>query len=82
MGIHVPYLQLYLKARGFSPSRIGVLLGILEPLPGIAGPLLVSRLADSRTAYRALLVGSLAVVRRIAFVPLQLTTLPRRSPCF
>jgi PPP family 3-phenylpropionic acid transporter len=72
-GILTPYLQLFLKARGFSPSRIGLLLGIFE-LAGIAGPLLVSRLADSRTAYRALLAGSL-VVSMIAFVPLQLTAL-------
>jgi MFS transporter, PPP family, 3-phenylpropionic acid transporter len=71
-GILVPYLQLYLKARGFTPSRIGVLLGIYG-LAGIAGPMFVSRLADSRTAYRALLVGSLAA-SAIAFVPLQLTT--------
>ena len=71
-GILVPYLQLYLKARGFTPSRIGVLLGVYA-LAGIAGPIFVSRLADSRTAYRALLVGSL-VTSAIAFVPLQLTT--------
>ncbi len=72
-GILTPYLQLFLKARGFSPSRIGLLLGILE-LAGIAGPILVSRLADSRTAYRALLAASI-VVAVIAFIPLQLTTL-------
>ncbi len=72
-GILTPYLQLFLKARGFSPSRIGLLLGIFE-LAGILGPILVSRLADSRTAYRALLAGSI-VVSVIAFVPLQLTTL-------
>jgi MFS transporter, PPP family, 3-phenylpropionic acid transporter len=71
-GILVPYLQLYLKARGFTPSRIGILLGIYG-LAGIAGPIFVLRLADSRTAYRALLVGSL-VTSAIAFVPLQLTT--------
>lgn len=71
-GILTPYLQLYLKAQGFSPSRIGVLLGIIE-LAGIVGPILVSRLADSRTAYRALLAVSL-VVSVIAFVPLQLTS--------
>jgi PPP family 3-phenylpropionic acid transporter len=72
-GILTPYLQLFLKARGFSPSRIGLLLGIFE-LAGIVGPILVSRLADSRTAYRALYAGSI-VVAVIAFVPLQLTTL-------
>jgi PPP family 3-phenylpropionic acid transporter len=71
-GILVPYLQLYLKARGFTPSRIGALLGIYA-LAGIVGPIFVSRLADSRTAYRSLLVGSL-VASAAAFLPLQLTT--------
>jgi MFS transporter, PPP family, 3-phenylpropionic acid transporter len=72
-AILAPYLQLYLKARGFSPSRIGLLLGILE-LAGITGPILLSRLADSRTAYRSLLAAAL-VVSVASFVPLQLTTL-------
>src|SRR5208337_687407 len=72
-GILTPYLQLFLRARGFPPSRIGLLLGIFE-LAGIVGPILVSRLADSRTAYRALLAGSL-VMSVIAFAPLQLTAL-------
>ena len=72
-AILAPYLQLYLSARGFSPSRIGLLLGILE-LAGITGPILLSRLADSRTAYRSLLAGALAV-SVVSFVPLQLTTL-------
>jgi MFS family permease len=48
-----PYLQLYLKDRGVSPSRIGLLLGCLE-LAGIAGPMLIGRLADRLTAYRGL----------------------------
>jgi PPP family 3-phenylpropionic acid transporter len=72
-AILAPYHQLYLKARGFSPSRIGVLLGILE-LAGMTGPILLSRLADFRTDYRALLAGSL-VMSVLTFVPLQLTTL-------
>jgi MFS transporter, PPP family, 3-phenylpropionic acid transporter len=72
-AILTPYLQLYLKARGFSPSRIGLLLGILE-LAGITGPIVLSRLADSRRAYRSLLAVVL-VVSAAAFVPLQLTTL-------
>jgi hypothetical protein len=29
LGILAPYLQLFLKARGFSPARIGVLLAAL-----------------------------------------------------
>jgi MFS transporter, PPP family, 3-phenylpropionic acid transporter len=68
-----PYLQLFLKARGMSPSRIGVLLGLLE-LAGIAGPLLLGRLADSRSAYRGLLAACFGAAV-LAFLPMQLTTL-------
>jgi MFS transporter, PPP family, 3-phenylpropionic acid transporter len=59
-GILMPYLPLYLKARGMAPSRIGVLLGVLE-LAGMAGPVLLGRLADRRTAYRGLLAVSFLV---------------------
>ena len=66
-----PYLPLYLRARGFTPSQIGILMGCLE-LAGIAGPILLALLADRRTAYRALLALSL-VVSVLLLVPLQLT---------
>ncbi len=66
-----PYLQLYLKARGFSLSRIGVLLGILE-LAGVAGPIVIGRLADSRVVYRTPLAACL-LLPALLFVPLQLT---------
>lgn len=67
-----PYLPLYLKGRGFSPSRIGVLLGCLE-LAGIAGPIFVASVADRRTAYRAFLAGAL-LLTSLLFIPLQLST--------
>jgi MFS transporter, PPP family, 3-phenylpropionic acid transporter len=53
-GILMPYLPLYLKARGMTASRIGVLLACLE-LAGIAGPMLLGRFADRRAAYRGIL---------------------------
>jgi MFS transporter, PPP family, 3-phenylpropionic acid transporter len=68
-----PYLQLYLKDRGVSASRIGLLLGCLE-LAGVAGPMLIGRLADRHTAYRGLLAVCL-MVTLAAFIPLELTTL-------
>lgn len=67
-----PYLQLFLKARGLSASRIGLLLGLLE-LAGVAGPILLGRMADSRSAYRALLAASF-LVPIVVFLPMQLTT--------
>jgi PPP family 3-phenylpropionic acid transporter len=61
------------KARGFSSSQIGLFLGIFE-LAGILGPIMNSRLADSRSTYRLLLAGSI-VVSAIALVPLQFAAL-------
>ncbi len=79
-AILTPYLQLYLKVRGFTPSRIGLLLGSLE-LAGIAGPILVASLADRRTAYRAFLAAAF-LLSGLLFVPLQLsTTLPLALLC-
>lgn len=79
-AILTPYLQLYLKARGFTPSRIGLLLGCLE-LAGIAGPIFVASLADRRTAYRAFLSAAF-VLSALLFIPLQLsTTLPLALLC-
>ncbi len=71
-AILTPYLQLFLKARGLPLSRIGLLLGILE-LAGIGGPIILSHLADRRSAYRFLLFAGL-LVSIFAFIPLQLTT--------
>jgi MFS transporter, PPP family, 3-phenylpropionic acid transporter len=67
-----PYLPLFLRARGFSPSQIGVLMGCME-LAGIVGPILLAVLADRRTAYRALLAASL-VFSVILLVPLQFSS--------
>ena len=71
-GIFLPYLPLYLKARGMSASRIGVLLGCLE-LAGMAGPMLLGRMADRRAAYRGILAVS-SVVPMVVMLPLELTT--------
>jgi MFS transporter, PPP family, 3-phenylpropionic acid transporter len=68
-GILMPYLPLYLKARGMAPARIGVLLGVLE-LAGMAGPVLLGRLADRRTAYRGLLAVCF-VVPMLVMLPMQ-----------
>ncbi len=72
-GILTPYLQLYLKARGLEPSRIGVLLGCLE-LAGVVGPLVLGRLADLRGGYRVLIVTCLLTSIAV-FIPLQMTVL-------
>jgi PPP family 3-phenylpropionic acid transporter len=57
-AVMTPYLQLYLGARGFAPSRIGLLLGGFE-LAGIMGPILVTMLADRLQRYRRFIALSL-----------------------
>jgi PPP family 3-phenylpropionic acid transporter len=57
-AVLTPYLPLYLGARGFPPSRIGLLLGSFE-LAGIAGPILVTLLADRLQRYRRFIALSL-----------------------
>jgi PPP family 3-phenylpropionic acid transporter len=71
-GILGPYLQLYLSVRGFSPARIGILLGCLE-CSGFIGPIVLGRLADRHSAYRGLLSAGL-VVTLATFVFLEFST--------
>ena len=71
-GILMPYLPLYLKARGMPASRIGVLLGCLE-LAGMAGPMLLGRFADSRAAYRGILAASF-VIPMAVILPMEWTS--------
>lgn len=71
-AILAPYLQLYLKARGMSASRIGLLLGCLE-IAGLAGPILLGRVADRSSAYKALLAACI-LIPIFAFIPMELTT--------
>jgi len=68
-AVMAPFLQIFLKRQGFSASEIGILLGIYE-LVGVAGPLVMGRLADRTRHYRLFLflciTGALA-----AFLPME-----------
>ena len=56
-GIASPYLQIMLRGIGYSPSAVGILLGIFE-LIGIGGPIILARKADYLGAYNPFLMGS------------------------
>jgi PPP family 3-phenylpropionic acid transporter len=71
-AILAPYLQLYLKARSLSSSQIGILLGCLE-LAGVAGPLLLGRLADFKGIYRSLIAICL-LASIVVFAAMEFTT--------
>ncbi len=59
MSVVGPYLQLFLKLKGYAPVQIGVLLGAYE-IAGVLGPLSLGAAADRNGAYVPLL--ALAVV--------------------
>ena len=69
-AVLTPFLPLYLKGRGLAPSQIGFLLGVLE-LAGIGGPILLGRLADTRSAHRSFLAAAFAGAA-LMFIPLGL----------
>jgi PPP family 3-phenylpropionic acid transporter len=72
-AVFFPYFQLFLKARGFPPSQIGVLLACAQ-IAGIAGPLLIGGIADRSGRYRLLLF--LAILGSALFMlPLQFLSL-------
>ncbi len=70
-AVVTPYLQLFFRARGFSPLQIGVLLGAFG-VAGVAGPILIGFLGDRLRAFRPLIFASMAGAV-LFFVPLQLT---------
>lgn len=56
-GIASPYLQIMLRGIGYSPSAVGLLLGVFE-LIGIGGPIILARKADFMGKYNPFLMGS------------------------
>lgn len=46
-GVASPYLQLLIRGLGYGPAAVGLFLGLFEVV-GIAGPLVLARLADKK----------------------------------
>jgi PPP family 3-phenylpropionic acid transporter len=59
-GVSTPYLQILVRNLGYEPAAVGLFLGLFEVV-GIAGPLIIARLADSRGAYRPSLFACAAL---------------------
>jgi PPP family 3-phenylpropionic acid transporter len=71
-GITSPYLPMLLRALGYGPAAIGLLLSVFE-VAGIVGPLVLTARSDARSGRagagsRSLLVGTAACV--LAALPL------------
>ncbi len=66
-----PFIPIYFKLRGFSPSRIGLLLSGME-VAGIVASFFVSRVADRTGRFRSVIAGMIF----LAGVSLVLLNLP------
>jgi len=64
MGTVFPYVQLFLRARGFSDAEVGYLQGLLA-LASVAGPLAAGHLADRLGRRRLALAAGLAVAAAV-----------------
>jgi len=67
-GVATPYLQILVRGLGYSPSAVGVLLGLFE-IAGVAGPLLLGGISDRARSPRPVLLG-LALASTAALLPL------------
>ncbi len=61
LGIMTPFLQLFLKGKGYSASLIGVMLGVYE-LAGVLGPIALGALGDRTGHFRRIMSGSILLV--------------------
>ncbi len=71
-AVLAPYFQLFLEARGFSKSEVGLLLGAFE-LAGALGPILLGHLADKMGKRRTCLLVAMAC-SAAALAPMNWTT--------
>lgn len=60
-GVLSPYLSVLVRDLGYSPTVVGLLLGLFE-VAGIVGPFLLGRLSDGLGRYRPGLAIALALV--------------------
>ena len=75
IAVIYPFIPIYLELRGFSPSRIGLLLGAME-VSGIIAPFIVSGIADRSGRFRMVIAG-LILLTGVSFVILnRLITFP------
>lgn len=66
VAVIYPFIPIYFHLRGFSPSRIGLLLGAVE-ISGMLAPLLVSEAADRGGHFRGVL-GALSALAAFSVV--------------
>lgn len=69
VGVHSPYLSLYLASIGYSVASIGVLMSVPQALR-IVAPMVWGALADRHGGQRLLLAGGIGTALAVALLPL------------
>jgi MFS transporter, PPP family, 3-phenylpropionic acid transporter len=59
-GVASPYLQILLRGLGYGPAAVGLFSGLFEVV-GIAGPLVIARLADASGRFKPALFACAAL---------------------
>ncbi len=67
VAVIIPFLPIYLKLRGYTPSKIGLILGAME-IFGVAAPFLVSNIADRFGRYRGMIALLVALTLTALFL--------------
>lgn len=75
LALIFPFLPIYLDLRGFSPSRIGLILAAIEGA-GVAGPFVLSRLADRSGHYRLVMTLMVFLASLFLFLMDSVTLFP------
>ncbi len=78
IAVIFPFFAIYLNLRGFSPSRIGLILAATEAA-GVTAPFVLGRLADRTGRYRSVMAvmvlitaSALLLLHQVSFFPLVL----------
>jgi PPP family 3-phenylpropionic acid transporter len=66
LAIVAPYLVIHIRDLGYSPSWVGILLGLFE-VAGVIGPFIFGYLADKTGNYRSSLLISCVLPALVAF---------------
>jgi len=75
VAVIYPFIPIYFDLRGYSPSRIGLLLGAIE-VSGIIAPFIVSRIADHSGRFRTVISWSLVLSLFSLFILNRLSAFP------
>lgn len=78
-AVVVPHYQIFLRASGYSPASVGLMIGFFE-ISGVLGPMLLGRLADRTGRFRELkaattLLAAVIIAFLLADIPFLLALL-------